>query len=120
MGRWGMSLFMYRSGDVICSGFWILDPAAVMLHTAPHRALPRLGTGHVENGIGPFRRRANRLDRRRLVAPVAQHSRHAFARTLLVDQILERDGIQVLDHFLIQRRPQFMRHAVAVVLFGAL
>ncbi len=77
-------------------------------------------TGHVENGIGPFRHDARGFDRRRLVAPVAQHRRRAFARTLLVDQILQRHRIEVLDHLLVQRGPQFVRHAVAVVLFRAL
>src|ERR1700744_1254544 len=52
--------------------------------------------------------------------PVAQdRGCLALALTLLVDQVLERDGIEVLDHLLVERRPQLVGHAMAVQVLGA-
>src|SRR5690349_13120494 len=109
MGRWGMSLFINRSGDISAYGFMVLAFASWRV----------LSAGHVENGIRPFRHRA-RLHGWRFRTPVAQHSRRAFARTLLVDQVFQGNGVEILDHLLVQRRPQFTRHAMAVVMLRAL
>src|ERR1700754_4821969 len=81
---------------------------------------PGLGTGHIENRIRPFRQDPRRLDRGGLRTPVAQHGGwRGFACSLLIDQIFQRDRIEVFDHLLVQRGPEFVRHAVAVALLRA-
>lgn len=58
-----------------------------------------------------------------VLAPPAIHAYRArlglivgflqLAHALLIDQILQRHRIQVIDHLAIERGPEFMRHALA-------
>src|ERR1700730_15823148 len=112
MGRWGMSLFISCSGDLTQLARSRRDGRAYTATRQP-------SAGQVENGIRSFRGHAPWFHASRFGTAIAQYRRRSFACTLLVDEIFQRDGVEILDHLLIERGPEFVGHAVAVMLLGA-
>src|ERR1700761_2424259 len=102
MGRWGISLFISRSGKIGQSS-WL---GCSLFARSARTGAAYMSSGQVENGIRTLGRDARSLDAGRFRTPVAQHRRRAFACALLVDQILQRDGVEILDHLLVERRPE--------------